>query len=87
MEYACGNIFVRHFGGGMKAGEVVNGHAHTFDHATLCTVGALKIECQLGDKELVREIRPGDLPLLIKAVQIFLSTVSPSTIRDTFLFL
>lgn len=43
MEYLSGNIFVRQCGV-MKAGEVVVGHRHNFDHTTFCRAGALRIE-------------------------------------------
>lgn len=43
MEYQCGNIFIRPMTFA-KAGDVVAGHAHKFDHTTYCARGALLVE-------------------------------------------
>jgi quercetin dioxygenase-like cupin family protein len=43
MEYVQGNIFIREMRF-EKAGDVVEGHAHNFDHTTYVARGALKIE-------------------------------------------
>lgn len=43
MELISGNIFIRVPVEPMKAGEVVLGHAHNFDHTTVCLSGALEI--------------------------------------------
>lgn len=43
MEYISGNIYIREMLFG-KAGEVVKGHKHNFDHTTYCTRGALQVE-------------------------------------------
>ena len=47
MERALGNIFVRtmHFS---KAGEVVQGHEHYFDHVTLVFSGGVRIRYRIG---------------------------------------
>lgn len=43
MELISGNIFIRVPVEPMKAGEAVIGHAHNFDHTTVCLSGALEI--------------------------------------------
>lgn len=43
MEYVSGNILIRPMAFG-KAGQVVMGHAHNFDHTTYVVRGALRIE-------------------------------------------
>ncbi len=43
IEYAMGNVFIRE-GGPMTAGDVVDGHAHNFDHVTYISKGAARIE-------------------------------------------
>lgn len=43
MEFVSGNIFIRVPKEAMKAGETVLGHAHNFDHTTVCLAGALEI--------------------------------------------
>ena len=43
MEYASGNVFIREMRFD-KAGDVVQGHAHNFDHTTYCARGAMRIE-------------------------------------------
>lgn len=43
MELISGNIFIRVPVEPMKAGEAVLGHAHNFDHTTVCLSGALEI--------------------------------------------
>lgn len=42
-EYVSGNVFVREMRFG-KAGEIVNGHAHNFDHTTYVARGALRVD-------------------------------------------
>ena len=43
MEFVSGNIYIREMRFD-KAGEVVEGHGHRFDHTTIVIRGALKIE-------------------------------------------
>ena len=43
MEYVSGNIYIREMLF-EKAGDVVDGHAHNFDHTTYVVRGALLIE-------------------------------------------
>ena len=43
MEYVSGNIFIREMGF-TKAGDVIDGHAHNFDHTTYVARGSLRIE-------------------------------------------
>lgn len=42
-EFIAGNVFVRQMMFD-KAGDVVAGHAHNFDHITYCVRGGLRIE-------------------------------------------
>lgn len=69
MEYIQGNIFVRemYFA---KAGDVVEGHRHNFDHTTYVARGALRIESLADDGSVLRSVekRAGGLNfVLIKA--------------------
>jgi len=66
MEFACGNIFVR-TADPMKAGEVVEGHSHNFDHATSVAIGGFSIERTVGEHAETIEVHAGELPVLIKA--------------------
>jgi quercetin dioxygenase-like cupin family protein len=43
MEFASGNVFIREMAFA-KAGDVVEGHKHNFDHTTYVIRGALLIE-------------------------------------------
>jgi quercetin dioxygenase-like cupin family protein len=43
MEFVSGNNFIRPMQFA-AVGEVVDGHAHNFDHTTYCTRGAVRIE-------------------------------------------
>ena len=43
MEYVSGNIFIREMPF-EKAGQVVEGHTHNFDHTTYVVRGSIKIE-------------------------------------------
>jgi quercetin dioxygenase-like cupin family protein len=43
MEYQSGNIFLREMSFA-KAGDVVEGHTHNFDHTTYIARGSVKIE-------------------------------------------
>lgn len=43
MELSSGNIFIRQMAFA-KAGDVVNGHTHNFDHTTYVVRGSLRIE-------------------------------------------
>lgn len=43
MEFVSGNIFVREMRF-TSAGDVVEGHAHNFDHTTYVARGALRID-------------------------------------------
>lgn len=58
MEHISGNIFIRTPSDGMKAGEVVLGHMHHFDHTTLCLAGAIEVSLLR-----VTEAREDTLPL------------------------
>ena len=43
MEFVQGNVFIREMRF-ERAGDVVNGHAHNFDHTTYVARGAIRIE-------------------------------------------
>lgn len=67
MEYASGNIYIRHMVFD-KAGDIVEGHKHNFDHHTLCVRGAVKVKRTHPDGRTDEaEQVAGDLGLLIKA--------------------
>ena len=55
MELASGNIFVREMRFG-EAGDVVQGHAHNFDHTTYIAKGGLRIEHLAADGSVVRAV-------------------------------
>lgn len=48
MEWASGNIFIRP-NPLTKAGDVVQGHAHNFDHTTIVFKGAIRVKRTLTD--------------------------------------
>lgn len=49
MELVSGNVFIREMRF-QKAGDVVEGHTHNFDHTTYVARGALRIERLDGDQ-------------------------------------
>lgn len=53
MEYVSGNIFIREMEF-PKAGDVVDGHTHNFDHTTYVIRGALLIEALDADGQVLR---------------------------------
>lgn len=55
MEYVSGNIFIREMRF-LRAGDVVDGHAHNFDHTTYVTRGALQIERLGSDGKVERTV-------------------------------
>jgi len=70
MEYVSGNIFIREMAF-LKAGEVIDGHAHNFDHTTYVARGTLKIESLNVDgsvkQSAVKSAKDGHNWVLIKA--------------------
>lgn len=74
MELALGNVFVRDsrsFGEGFsKAGHVVHGHKHNFDHLTLCWGGRIHIKALLPEGRTVETtVEPGDYRLIKAGVE------------------
>lgn len=71
MEHVLGNIFVRPMTFGGKAGTVVEGHEHNFDHTTYVVRGAVRIERLAVDGAVERVVdkraTDGHNYLLIKA--------------------
>lgn len=61
MEYASGNIFIREMRF-PKAGAVVHGHAHNFDHTTYVARGSVRVERLAPDGTVERIVvkRAGD---------------------------
>ena len=55
MEFISGNIFVREMRF-EKAGHVVPGHTHNFDHTTYVVHGALRIEALAEDGTVLRSV-------------------------------
>lgn len=55
MEFVSGNIFVREMRF-EKAGDVVDGHAHNFDHTTYVARGALLVESLDDAGKVVRSV-------------------------------
>lgn len=55
MEFISGNIFVREMAF-EKAGNVVHGHTHNFDHTTYVARGALRFEQLDGEGSVVRSV-------------------------------
>lgn len=55
-EWISGNIFIRPNPG--KAGDVIGGHTHNFDHTTIVFRGAVKVEATTPDGRVrVQEFR------------------------------
>jgi quercetin dioxygenase-like cupin family protein len=55
MEYVNGNVFIREMRFG-KAGEIVHGHEHNFDHTTYVAHGALMVEKLDANDEVVATV-------------------------------
>jgi len=53
MEFVSGNVFIREMPF-EKAGDVVDGHAHNFDHTTYVARGALLVEALDADGKVMR---------------------------------
>lgn len=70
MEYVSGNIFIREMAFAQK-GDVVNGHAHNFDHTTYVVRGSLLVESLNADgtvkQSAVKRAVDGHNWVLIKA--------------------
>lgn len=64
MEFVSGNIFIREMRFD-KAGDVVEGHAHNFDHTTYVSRGALRFETD--GKSIEKHAADGRNWALIKA--------------------
>ncbi len=56
MELVLGNVFIRPMVF-EKAGQVVEGHSHNFDHVTYCAKGSMKIEKLDGDKVVATTVK------------------------------
>lgn len=55
MEYVQGNIFIREMRF-EKAGAVIDGHKHNFDHTTYVAHGALRVEAIDDDGTVQRSV-------------------------------
>jgi quercetin dioxygenase-like cupin family protein len=55
MEFVSGNVFVREMRF-TSAGDVVEGHAHNFDHTTYISKGALRVEQLADDGSVVKAV-------------------------------
>lgn len=67
MELVSGNVFIRPMRF-EQAGDVVDGHAHNFDHTTYVVRGALRIEALDAEGKVVRSVdRTAGNWVLIKA--------------------
>lgn len=64
MEFISGNIFIREMRF-LRAGDVVEGHAHNFDHTTYVVRGALLFSD--GVRSIVKRATDGHNWVLIKA--------------------
>lgn len=66
-EYASGNIFLRHVRLA-KAGDVLQGHTHHFDHTTFVVSGRVRIHatCDKGCRPRTQEFAPGESFLVRK---------------------
>lgn len=51
-----GPLAIRTPTGVMMQGEVVNGHAHEFDHVTVCLAGAIRVHYVIDGKRFITEI-------------------------------
>lgn len=71
-ELVAGNIFIRP--NYLTKGQIINGHAHNFDHVSYCTSGSVHIEAVIpqsdgSSKTLTRTLKATDSRnwILIKA--------------------
>lgn len=53
MEFVSGNILVRPMK--RKAGQVVDGHKHNFDHTTIVFTGAVRVKAKLPSGHLIEQ--------------------------------
>lgn len=73
MIRVIGPLGIRYPTGLQAAGDGNDSHAHTFDHVTICTLGAYRVEATVNGEQVVTEIRaprpdkPAMNMLLIKA--------------------
>lgn len=70
MEYVSGNIYIREMPF-VKAGDIVNGHTHNFDHTTYVVRGSVLVESLNPDNTVkqsaVKRAQDGQNWVLIKA--------------------
>jgi hypothetical protein len=57
MEWSCGNVFIRPNQG--NKGDKIKGHAHNFDHVTICLRGAISVK-RLSDGMIRKLYTPSD---------------------------
>ena len=73
MELALGNVFVRDSRGFgekfAKAGDVILGHKHNFDHLTLCWGGRIRIRAVVRGATVETTVEPGDYRLIKAGVE------------------
>jgi hypothetical protein len=71
VEWISGSIYIRPMGEagkGLKPGETVGGHAHNFDHTTICFCGDWQVKKWASGGELALNFtRAGPFHLLIEA--------------------
>lgn len=79
-EWVSGNIFVRP-NVMLTAGDIVNGHAHNFDHTTIVFSGAIRIKRTLADgKEQSQEIAAPGHCLILAGVEHEITALLDNTV-------
>lgn len=70
MEYVSGNIYIREMALA-KAGDIINGHTHNFDHTTYVVRGSVLVESLNADgtvkQSAIKRAQDGHNWVLIKA--------------------
>ncbi len=54
-----GSIYVREPDKMLPTGEVIDGHAHTFDHTTFFVTGLWLVSCEVDGKEFKQKVEGG----------------------------
>ena len=55
MELVSGNIYIREMRLD-KAGDIIDGHTHNFDHTTYVVHGAVRVEALAADESVLRSV-------------------------------
>lgn len=82
MEWQSGNIFIRR-NILERAGDVIDGHAHRFDHTSYVICGMVRVEAVLLDgRQIEKTFGPGDHFLVLAGVQHKITAVTDGVMFD-----